>query len=112
MIRDKTFFLSKIKSTPGKVFNSTVLNDDLLVIKGVYSVEGYAFADVTPLTDIKQEEKKVNLTYSVEKGEKTIWKRLKSPAISGPARTSSAASCASRKVLSIIPRSSIAASRK
>jgi outer membrane protein insertion porin family len=84
LIRDKAFFLSKIKSTPGKVFNSTVLNDDLLVIKGVYSVEGYAFADVTPLTDIKQEEKKVNLTYSVEKGEKTFLEKIK---ITGNTRT-------------------------
>ena len=77
LIRDKAFFLSKIKSKPGQVFSSSVLNDDLLAIKGVYSEQGYAFADVNPLTDMKPEEKKVNLTYSVEKGEKTYLEKIK-----------------------------------
>jgi outer membrane protein insertion porin family len=84
MIRDKAFFLSKIKSTPGKVFNSNVLNDDLVAIKGVYAEEGYAFADVSPLTDIKPEEKKVNLAFAIEKGEKTYLEKIK---ITGNNRT-------------------------
>jgi len=84
LIRDKAFFLSKIKSKPGQVFSSSVLNDDLLAIKGVYSEQGYAFADVNPLTDMKPEEKKVNLTYSIEKGEKTYLEKIK---ITGNTRT-------------------------
>ena len=84
LIRDKAFFLSQIKSKPGQVFSSSVLNDDLLAIKGVYSEQGYAFADVNPLTDMQPEEKKVNLTYSVEKGEKTYLEKIK---ITGNTRT-------------------------
>jgi outer membrane protein insertion porin family len=84
LIRDKAFYRSKIKSTPGKVFDSNLLNEDLLAIKGVYSEEGYAFADVSPLTDIQPAEKKVNLTYSVDKGEKTYLEKIK---ITGNSRT-------------------------
>jgi len=84
LIRDKAFYLSKIKSNPGKVFDSNLLNEDLLAIKGVYAEEGYAFADVSPLTDIKPEEKKVNLTYSIDKGEKTYLEKIK---ITGNNRT-------------------------
>ena len=84
LMRDKAFYLSKIKSTPGKVFDSNLLNEDLLAIKGVYAEQGYAFADVSPLTDIQPEEKKVNLTYSIDKGEKTYLEKIK---ITGNSRT-------------------------
>jgi len=84
LIRDKAFFLANLKSKPGKVFDSNLLNDDLLAIKGVYAEQGYAFADVSPLTDIEPENKKVNLTYSIDKGEKTYLERIK---ITGNTRT-------------------------
>ncbi|MCX5894421.1 MAG: outer membrane protein assembly factor BamA [Proteobacteria bacterium] len=84
LIRDKAVLMATIKSTPGKVFSSNILNEDLIAIKGIYSEEGYAFADISPLTDIKPEEKKVNLTFSIEKGEKTYLEKIK---ITGNTRT-------------------------
>jgi len=84
LIFDQKLLLTKIKSSAGKTFNGRTLNDDLIALKGLYAEKGFAFADISPLTEIKQEEKKVNITFSIDRGDKIYIEKI---SITGNTRT-------------------------
>jgi outer membrane protein insertion porin family len=84
LIYDTGVLKSKLKSSTGKIFNGRILNDDLIALKGLYSEQGYAFADISPLTKIEQEERKVNLVFDIAKGEKVYIEEIR---ITGNTRT-------------------------
>src|SRR3990167_6743793 len=54
----------------GDVFNSEVVNAEVMKIATKYKDDGYAFANVIPMTTIRAEERKVDLFLNVEKGPK------------------------------------------
>jgi outer membrane protein insertion porin family len=75
---------SKVKILSGQVFNGRTLNDDLVALKGVYSEKGFAYADVSPLTDIVAEEKKVNIIFAIDRGDKIFIEEIR---VTGNTRT-------------------------
>jgi outer membrane protein insertion porin family len=75
---------NKVKILPGQIFNGRTLNDDLVALKGVYSEKGFAYADVSPLTDIKAEEKKVNIVFAIDRGDKIFIEEIR---VTGNTRT-------------------------
>jgi outer membrane protein insertion porin family len=58
------------KLTPGEVFRSSSLQMVRASIESFYQDQGYAFVNVVPLTDTHVEERLVDVTFQVEKGEK------------------------------------------
>ena len=75
---------NKVKILPGEVFNGRTLNDDLVTLKGVYSEKGFAYADVSPFTDIKADEKKVDIVFSIDRGDKIFIEEIR---VTGNTRT-------------------------
>ena len=84
LIYDTDFLLSKVKSTPGATFNGQLLNDDLIALKSLYSSKGFAFADISPLTDIQPENKTVNVAFSIQKGDEIYLEKIR---VSGNTKT-------------------------
>ncbi len=84
MIYDTDFLHSKVKSTPGAIFNGQLLNDDLIALKSLYSAQGFAFADITPLTDIEAEDKSVGVVFKIIKGDKIYIEKIN---VSGNTKT-------------------------
>ena len=84
MIYEKEFLFSKVKSTPGAIFNGQLLNDDLIALKTLYSSQGFAFADITPLTDIEAKDKSVGVMFNIKKGDKIYIEKIN---ISGNSKT-------------------------
>jgi len=84
MVYEKDFLLSKVKSTPGAIFNGQLLNDDLIALKALYSSQGFAFADITPLTDLEAGEKTVGVMFNIKKGDKIYIEKIN---ISGNTKT-------------------------
>ncbi|MEI6124916.1 MAG: outer membrane protein assembly factor BamA [Pseudomonadota bacterium] len=84
LIYDQKVLATKIKSTANQTFNGRILNDDLVALKGLYAEKGFAFADISPLTEIKQEEKKVDIMFSIDRGDKIFIQEIR---ISGNTRT-------------------------
>ncbi len=70
LIDKKENLLKGLELTTGEIFSSNLLHDDILKITNIYIEKGYAFADVSPLTSIEPQKQIVNITFSVEKGEK------------------------------------------
>ncbi len=76
LIFDTSVLRSKLKSAPGEVFNGRTLNDDLIKLKALYAEQGYAFADISPLTDLQAEDRKVDLVFDIDKGEKIYIEKI------------------------------------
>jgi len=84
LIYDPKVLERKVKILPGQIFNGRTLNEDLVTLKGVYSEKGFAYADISPLTDIKPEEKKVNIIFSIDRGDKIFIEEIR---VTGNTRT-------------------------
>jgi outer membrane protein insertion porin family len=59
-----------LKLKTGEIFNRSLLRVDILTLTDLYADKGYAFANVTPLTNVNTERKIVDINFDVEKGEK------------------------------------------
>jgi outer membrane protein insertion porin family len=72
--RDKLETMTQIK--PGQIFNRSKLGQDLLALKTRYEDEGYAYANITPVTSINADKRLIDITYDMQKGEKVFYERI------------------------------------
>jgi outer membrane protein insertion porin family len=70
--------------TPGEIFARSKVGKDLTAITDLYKDMGYAYANVTPLTDVDRESRIVDLSYDVQPGQKVYFERIE---IAGNTRT-------------------------
>lgn len=68
--------LETMKLPKQKVFSRDVLRKDIVAITEKYSEVGYVFVDVVPVTQVKAEEKIVDVTMEVTEGIKTFVERI------------------------------------
>lgn len=66
----------RVKSEQGEVFNRSTLGQDLLRLKTRYEDDGYAYANITPITAIHTEERRIDITFDVQKGDKVYYERI------------------------------------
>ncbi|MCB0348496.1 MAG: outer membrane protein assembly factor BamA [Bdellovibrionales bacterium] len=62
-----------IQSDDRKVFSVLVMQNDISSLQAKYGDLGYAFANIIPRTQIIEEERKVNITFDFDKGEKVYF---------------------------------------
>jgi outer membrane protein insertion porin family len=75
---------SVVKTKKGKTFRSSLLSEDTFRLQDICQDEGYAFCEVTPLTEIDDEAREVHVTFDVSKGEEVYVRRIN---ISGNLKT-------------------------
>lgn len=68
LIAPREEILRSLKVRSGQVFRQDDIRRDVVALSRRYAEEGYAFADVTPLTTINRERATVDLTYHVDRG--------------------------------------------
>jgi outer membrane protein insertion porin family len=68
LLEPREKLLSLVETKPGRRFSKTVLQRDLQVLADVYKDKGYAYANVTPDTDVHAEAKTVDINYAFQKG--------------------------------------------
>ena len=76
MILGKEALLKYLNTTPGKIFNRKLLREDITKLTDKYTEQGYAFADIVPLTSIDRDTQLVDLTFSIRKGNKVYFERV------------------------------------
>ncbi len=59
-----------LTSKQGKIFSSEAIRDDIATITHLFGEKGYAFASVSPLTDLNREDQVVDLTWDIEEGKR------------------------------------------
>ncbi len=68
LLEPKEKLLSLVETRPGARFSKTILQRDLQVLADVYKDKGYAYANVTPDTDVHSENKTVDINFAFQKG--------------------------------------------
>ncbi|MFZ5759306.1 MAG: outer membrane protein assembly factor BamA [Thermodesulfobacteriota bacterium] len=69
MITDKASLEAMTKIGEERYFSRQVLRDDVLAITDYYASKGYAFAEVVPNVTKNKEEKRVDVTLQINKGD-------------------------------------------
>ena len=62
--------LAAVQSKKNEWYNVSKLREDVLKVSDLYSTQGYAYADVNPITKIDDKKRVVNLGMEIEKGKK------------------------------------------
>jgi outer membrane protein insertion porin family len=68
LLPDMTKAREKLSLSPGEIFRTGKLRDDITTLTEIYGDQGYAFVNVTPETDVSRAQKTVDVTYKVSKG--------------------------------------------
>lgn len=76
LLRGKEELAETLASREGMVFNRSLLARDIQAINDVYYDEGYAYANVTPVTSVNAEKKIIDLTFDVQKGSLVYIERI------------------------------------
>jgi outer membrane protein insertion porin family len=72
--KEKLF--EKVQTKQDEVFNRSKLGQDLLALKTRYEDDGFAYANITPVTAIDAERALIDITFDVQKGEKVYYERI------------------------------------
>ncbi|HEU4728936.1 MAG TPA: outer membrane protein assembly factor BamA, partial [Kofleriaceae bacterium] len=76
--------LKKIRTRPGATFSRTQIAEDREKLSAYYQDQGYAYANVLPLTKVDLPTRKISLTYEVARGKRAYFERIN---IRGNAKT-------------------------
>ena len=76
LIRPVDELLGKVESVKASVFSREVVRKDIQALRSVYVDEGYAYAEVSPVTKEDGETHLVNITYMISKGKKVRFERV------------------------------------
>lgn len=76
--------LSKIHMRPGMTFSRTMIAEDREKLSAYYQDQGYAYANVSPLTKVDLATRRISLTYEVARGKRAYFERIN---IRGNAKT-------------------------
>ncbi|MFP8880122.1 MAG: outer membrane protein assembly factor BamA, partial [Myxococcota bacterium] len=74
----------KLELKEGEIFNRTALTADIESLRRHYTERGFFLADVTPLSDLSEEDRTVDVVFQVEKGPLYFIREI---SISGNTRT-------------------------
>ncbi|HET6922705.1 MAG TPA: outer membrane protein assembly factor BamA [Anaeromyxobacteraceae bacterium] len=73
-----------VKIRPGELFMRSKVGADLFAVGDVYKDLGYAYVNVTPLTNVDPKARTIDLTFDVQPGQKVTFERIE---IHGNTRT-------------------------
>ena len=68
--------LSKIRLRPGSPFSRTGIAESRDALSSYYQDQGYAYANVQPLTKVDLEHRKIALTFEVARGKRAYFERI------------------------------------
>jgi len=76
--------MEKIKVSNQEFFNREIVQNDVILLKDIYSDEGYAYAKIFPRTEKDFDKRVVNITFEIKKGEQVYVEEI---IISGNTKT-------------------------
>ncbi|MEQ9495379.1 MAG: outer membrane protein assembly factor BamA [Deltaproteobacteria bacterium] len=76
LLESKEDLLDRLQIEAGDTFNRTKLGEDLQKLKTRYEDDGYAYANITPVTSIDSEKRTIDLTFDIQKGDKVYYERI------------------------------------
>ncbi|HEX5060266.1 MAG TPA: outer membrane protein assembly factor BamA [Kofleriaceae bacterium] len=68
--------LEKVKIRPGMIFSRTRIAEDRENLSAFYQDQGYAYANVLPLTKVDLDKRTISLTFEVSRGKRAYFERI------------------------------------
>jgi len=84
LILPEPTLLSMVRISQNEFYSREVVRNDVLRLTDVYADEGYAYADIYPRIETDEENFKVDITYTINKGRQVYFERIN---ISGNSKT-------------------------
>lgn len=76
LIGDKADYFKRLSIGSGDVFNRSKVGNDIGQLTNYYKDKGYAYVNVSPLTNLDLENKTVDLTFEIVQGKKVYFERI------------------------------------
>jgi outer membrane protein insertion porin family len=76
LIKPPEELLKRVTMVKGEPFSRELVRNDVLALREVYADEGYAYAEVVPLTREDDREHTVNISYRITKAAKVRFQRI------------------------------------
>ena len=76
MIGPKTDYYKRLRIGNGQTFNRSKVGQDINRLTNYYKDRGYAYVNVTPLTNVDLDKKIVDLTFEIVQGKKVFFERV------------------------------------
>ncbi len=76
LVLPKDELKKRLKITKETYYNREVVRNDVLALTDLYSDEGFAYADISPIIDKDFDNLKVNITYMVQKGKQVFFEYI------------------------------------
>jgi outer membrane protein insertion porin family len=76
LVLPKEELTKELKIIKEKFYNREVVRNDVLVLSDLYSDEGYAYANISPLIDQSEDKSLVNITYVIDKGTQVYFEKI------------------------------------
>ncbi|MBN1210613.1 MAG: outer membrane protein assembly factor BamA [Myxococcaceae bacterium] len=76
LIIPKERLRERMKTSKGERFNRSKLAEDILTLTDAYYDEGYAYANINPVTSVNADAKTVDLTFDIQKGPQVTIERI------------------------------------
>ena len=68
--------MEKIKISNQDFFNRRIVHNDMILLKDIYSDEGYAYAKIIPNTEKDFDKRVVNITFNIKKGDQVYFEEI------------------------------------
>ncbi len=76
LIGDESYYHRRLTIKPGEKFNRSKVGTDINRLTNYYKDKGYAYVNVTPLTNVDLEKKIVDLSFEIVQGKKVYFERI------------------------------------
>ena len=76
LVLTKDELKKRLKITKETYYNREVVRNDVLALTDLYSDEGFAYADISPIIDKDFDNLKVNITYTIQKGNQVYFEYI------------------------------------
>lgn len=76
MMGKKADYYSRLSIKPGSTFNRSKVGQDIVRLNDFYKDRGYAYVNVTPLTNVDLDRRIVDISFEIEKGNKVYFERI------------------------------------
>ncbi|MGQ9920322.1 MAG: outer membrane protein assembly factor BamA [Desulfobacca sp.] len=76
LLEEPAALRQKLAISSGKVYSREAIQKDLTTLADLYADQGYANADINPLLKEHEEDRTVDLTFDIMKGEKVYFERI------------------------------------
>jgi outer membrane protein insertion porin family len=76
LIGDRKGYYDRLTVRRGEVFNRSKVGQDINRLNDYYRDQGYAYVNITPLTNVDLKTRRVDLTFEIEKGNKVYFERI------------------------------------